>query len=223
MSNSDQLSLIKTGDGSNSLYCAKFQDTYHSQHGAIQESKHVFIQAGLQALSQRQFKIDILEIGFGTGLNLVMTLEFLKTQPHIQAYYESWEAYPPPKDIIRQLNYSIATSQEDFQRLHELAWNTEHKILSNLTFQKQLASFEDIDMVESFDLIFFDAFAPTKQPDLWKEPFLSKIARATRSGGILVTYCSQGAFRRTLEDIGFSVEKLAGPPGKREMVRATKF
>jgi len=215
------LSLIKTKDGSSSLYSHHFNDSYHSQHGAIQESTYVFIKEGLDLVARKNTSINILELGFGTGLNLLLTLQYQRDKAFVLRY-ESWEAYPIPSDLIAELNYGDLLDSNELNFIHNLSWNEEHQIAPQFTFLKRLQHFEEIASVDTFDLIYHDAFAPTKQPHLWQQPFLEQIARAAKKDAVLVTYCSQGAFRRTLEAVGFLVEKLPGPPGKREMVRAVK-
>lgn len=212
------ISLIKTKDGSSSLYSHHFNDSYHSQHGAIQESTHVFIKNGLDLVATKKSNINILELGFGTGLNLLLTLQYQREKA-FALRYETWEAYPIPSELIAKLNYNDLS---DFNYIHNLSWDEEHLVTPDFTFLKRLQHFEKIASVDTFDLIYHDAFAPSKQPHLWQQSFLEQLARAAKKDAVLVTYCSQGAFRRALQAVGFSVEKLPGPPGKREMVRAIK-
>ncbi len=217
------LVLIQTGDGSDSLYSTRFQDSYHSRHGAIQESNHVFIQNGLHFCSQRLKTIHLLELGFGTGLNLLLTRKFTQENPDLKTVYQTIEAFPISMETVQKLNYDEIFDAGWLHEIHQLSWDEDHVLSENLTFKKHLKSFEQINEENAFDLIYFDAFAPQKQPTLWQEDFLSTTARATKPGGIMVTYCSQSAFRRTLTKVGFLTEKLAGPPGKREMTRAIKL
>ncbi|MBK8506425.1 MAG: tRNA (5-methylaminomethyl-2-thiouridine)(34)-methyltransferase MnmD [Saprospiraceae bacterium] len=221
--NSADLSLVKTKDGSDSLFSARFQDSYHSLHGAIQESQHIFVDKGLDFVAHERSTIKLLELGFGTGLNLLLTLSYAEANPSIQISYQTIEAYPVSQDMIDQLNYTSLISGQWFDEIHQLPWNQVHRILPNLSLVKHLMLFEQMDFVDEFNLIYFDAFAPSKQPMLWQEEFLSLVSRSAKTGALLVTYCSQGAFRRSLIQVGFSIEKLAGPPGKREMVRARKL
>jgi tRNA U34 5-methylaminomethyl-2-thiouridine-forming methyltransferase MnmC len=214
--------LIKTADGSDSLFTSRFQDSYHSQHGAIQESNHVFIQQGLSIAVENKKSLQILELGFGAGLNVLLTRQFFRQHPGLLITYHTVEAFPLPPGIVEALNYGKLIHQGWFREIHVLPWNVAHDIEPGFTLTKQLKHFEEISESGIYDLIYFDAFGPRSQPELWQQEFLSIIARATRSQGILVTYCSQGAFRRSLEKVGFSVTKLPGPPGKREMVRAVK-
>lgn len=221
--------LHMTEEGSHTIYAKNFEATYHSSHGAIQETRTVFIEAGFLHLSQMGYHtIDILEIGFGTGLNAFMTyLETLKFPINVQ--YTAFEAYPIDKALAAQLNYPtlLATEahQDSFIELHNhpnepTTLKTTHN--TDFSFLLKVALFEDIEYSEQFDLIYFDAFAPSTQAHLWEAPFLKKMYKSLRPEGILVTYCAQGAFKRALKSVGFLVENLPGPKGKREMTRAKK-
>lgn len=216
------LSLILTRDGSHSFFSERFNDSYHSLHGAVQESNHVFIKHGLEYLAGNTNEIRLLELGFGTGLNFMLSYRYVKTRPDLTLYYESWEAYPVPKTMSDQLQYGRFLDCNDLINIHDLSWNTTHRICPQVTLNKQLKRFEELDKDQCFNLIFHDAFAPQKQPYLWQESFLEKIAKSAQKDAILVTYCAQGEFRRSLTRLGFDVQKLPGPPGKREMVRAIK-
>ena len=218
----EELSLITTKDGSHSLFSSRFQDTYHSQHGAIQESVHVFIKQGLAFIADQGKSINLLELGFGTGLNFMLSYLFLREHPQITLHYESWEAYPPSAELVRQLNYTAMLNCAELDKVYDLDWDHKHSITPNLYLTKKLRRFEEIEYVDTFDLIYHDAFAPTKQPIFWQKDFLEKIALAAKPNAVLVTYCAQGAFRRALLEVGFTVERLPGPPGKREMLRAIK-
>ncbi|MCB0664353.1 MAG: tRNA (5-methylaminomethyl-2-thiouridine)(34)-methyltransferase MnmD [Saprospiraceae bacterium] len=216
------LSLILTRDGSHSFFSERFNDSYHSLHGAVQESNHVFIKHGLEYLAKTTNEIKLLELGLGTGLNFILSYEYVKTRPELTLYYESWEAYPVPKTMSDQLQYGRFLESNDLINIHDLSWNTTHRVSPQVTLNKQLKHFEELDRDQCFNLIFHDAFAPQKQPYLWQESFLEKIAKSAQKDAILVTYCAQGEFRRALTRLGFDVHKLPGPPGKREMVRAIK-
>lgn len=217
--------IIETQDGSHSILSQKYGVSYHSKYGAITESRHVFIQAGLYPQIIQSQKVDILEIGFGTGLNAFLT--FLEAEnKQIEVYYEGIEAFPLDEVQYQQLNYSsllkLPEQQSNFLRMHEAPWEEDISLGPNFTIRKTKQFFEQIDHKDAFDIIYFDAFAPSAQPELWEENVLSKMHKALRSQGILVTYCAKGVVKRRLKGLGFTVESLPGPPGKREMTRAIK-
>jgi tRNA U34 5-methylaminomethyl-2-thiouridine-forming methyltransferase MnmC len=216
--------IITTSDGSHSILSEKFGVAYHSIHGAIQETQHVFIDAGLAYQAQRKSEISILEIGWGTGLNSYMTLlESEKRKSPI--HYTTIEAYPISLEQAKELNYAENLQQEDaqsFLQLHELEWEKLHTISPYFNFTKHQMLFEKIDFTNQFDIIYFDAFAPNAQAEFWEEDFLSQMYQSLQKGGILVTYCAKGSFKRALKAVGFTVESIPGPPMKREMVRAVK-
>jgi tRNA U34 5-methylaminomethyl-2-thiouridine-forming methyltransferase MnmC len=220
--------VITTADGSSTVSIPEMNVTYHSTHGAIQESMHVFIQAGLNQVLSRYSSISILEMGFGTGLNALLTLieaETVKKPVH----YTSIELYPLEQEQIKSLNYFQQLDRKDlqpvFEILHTSPWEKEIPIVENFTLFKSgtdLLKFEPPRSGQLFHLIYFDAFAPTAQPELWTGAAFEKIFALISPGGLLVTYCSKGEVRRAMQSAGFKVEKLTGPPGKREMVRAWK-
>jgi tRNA U34 5-methylaminomethyl-2-thiouridine-forming methyltransferase MnmC len=214
------LTIITTEDGSHSLRNEQLQETYHSVHGAVQESNHVFIQNGfVHQLRTNPSALRILEAGFGTGLNALLTA--LHTR--IPVYYESWELYPLPIEVIDQLNYG---NQLDaavlFKALHVAPWNLTVSISSHFTLCKRSADLLHELPVGQFDIIYYDAFAPSKQPALWEIDILRKMTDTLVPGGVFVTYCAKGQLKRDLSSLGLTVETLAGPPGKKEMVRATR-
>ncbi len=222
------MTLFLTEDGSHSVYSEQLGVSYHSKHGAIQETQHVFINAGLEyILQQSPTEINILEIGFGTGLNAFMTFLESEHQP-IQATinYFAIEAYPLSMEQVFELNYVLllnaASYQDVFLRMHSGKWSEIYPLSKNFNFQKLLMNFEDIDFQNSMDLIYFDAFAPDVQPELWEERLMQKMFNALHSQGALTTYCAKGMVKRTLKSVGFFIESLPGPPGKREMTRAIK-
>ena len=218
-----QLTHRLTKDGSSTLYSARFDEHYHSLHGAIQESAHVFIQMGLQMALAEKKQLSILEIGFGTGLNALLTL--LKV-PHISVYYQAIEAYPLRGEEIAQLNYGIqiGNSEADsrMSEFHNAPWEIDVTISPNFILHKSESRLENFDSASTFGLIYFDAFAPNTQPELWTVEIFSKIFTFCEPGAILVTYSSKGSVRRALKQVGFDVEKVPGPPGKREMLRAIR-
>jgi tRNA U34 5-methylaminomethyl-2-thiouridine-forming methyltransferase MnmC len=214
--------LFFTEDGSHSIFSTKYKVPYHSRHGAIIETKHVFIEAGLKPMLQKK-ALGVLDIGFGTGLNAFMSLlESNKNSSSI--YYEAIEAYPLQKEVVNQFNYAqeLHAKQETFIQLHTTEWNKEHSLTDKFTFKKQLNTFEEFTSSNYFDVIYYDAFAPSAQPTLWETGLLAKMYSLLNPNGVLVTYCAQGQFKRNLKAVGFSIEPLPGPPGKREMTRARK-
>ncbi|WP_121666475.1 tRNA (5-methylaminomethyl-2-thiouridine)(34)-methyltransferase MnmD [Mesonia aquimarina] len=219
--------IITTADGSSTIHIPEWDEQYHSKHGAIQEAQHVFIKTGLHYFIE-QYKtrsVSILEIGFGTGLNALITaLEAEKKSLAIQ--YTGIEAYPVSLEELQKLNYtsqfSEASSQGLFQKIHTVSWENIIEISSNFTLKKECAFFEDIQKKNSFNLIYFDAFGARVQPDLWTVEIFRKMYEALKPNGILVTYSAKGSVKRAMKTVGFLVEKLPGPPGKREMLRAQK-
>ena len=219
-------SIITTSDGSKTIQIEDWNEQYHSIHGAIQESKHVFIKSGLHHFlnSHKPTAINILEIGFGTGLNAFLTaLESAKKG--VQIHYEGVEAYPVLVEELSQLNYPALiapTNQTLFDALHEVSWEELHSITSHFSLKKRQQFFSDITDVNFFDIIYFDAFGARVQPDLWTEAIFKLMFNAMKTHGVLVTYAAKGSVRRAMQTVGFVVERLEGPPGKREMLRATK-
>lgn len=223
-----ELELQTTEDGSHTLHSPIFEATYHSTHGAIQEAQVVFIDAALNyQLEQNKSSLNILEIGFGTGLNAFMT--YLATaKGNTTIYYEGWEAYPVGQELATSINYTdlLNSTTEDeatFLQMHQ-GYNQIKNLRTAPGFEFYLKKdfFEAIEAEEKFDAIYQDAFAPGIQAELWEEHFLQKLYNALKSGGILTTYCAKGSFKRALKAVGFEVEALAGPKGKREMTRAHK-
>ena len=214
--------LIITNDGSHTLYVKELDEHFHSHFGAITESRHVFIDAGLKAMNKDQ--ISIFEMGFGTGLNAILTMaETLRGGKSI--HYTSLEKYPLESKIYSSLNYTSFIpdlDREYFIRLHESPWNEDVVITDEFILRKIEADISGFEQADQFDLVYFDAFGPDKQPELWTKEIFSGVYRNMRTGAILTTYSSKGQVRRNMEKAGFRVEKLAGPPGKRDMTRAWK-
>jgi tRNA U34 5-methylaminomethyl-2-thiouridine-forming methyltransferase MnmC len=215
--------IFQTLDGSTTIHLPDWNESYHSKHGAIQEAYHVFIQNGLLTFNNQP--ISILEIGFGTGLNAFITyLESKKSNQKIDYY--GVEAYPISADEILQMNFvselNVASESEVFKRMHECDWEINNRIASLFSLTKRNQFFEQIDDEDKFDLIYFDAFGYRVQPDLWSTEIFRKMYKSLKSKGTLVTYAARGVVKRSLIEVGFKVEKLPGPPGKREMFRATK-
>ena len=217
--------IITTQDGSQSVFSEKYGVTYHSRFGAVTESAHVFINAGLRYKAAVQQEIAILETGFGTGLNAFMSwLEAERRNLHIR--YLGLEAFPISETEAAALGYPLALGtperEADFLRLHQCEWEHPYEFSECFTFEKSKTRIEDFARPATFDLIYFDAFAPQSQPELWTEEVFARMFESLKPEGVLVTYCAQGHFKRTLKKVGFSVERLQGPPGKREMTRASR-
>lgn len=219
--------IITTADGSKTIQIADWDEQYHSIHGAIQEANHVFIKQGFDAViaNSNPDKISILEIGFGTGLNAIITL--LKAEKEsIKIDYVGVEAYPVLDSEIIQLNYAELLagdlSENQFKAIHNIPWETKTHISEGFQLTKQEKKFQDITNSNQFHLIYFDAFGARVQPELWTEAIFKQMFNALKPNGILVTYSAKGSVRRAMQAVGFMVERLPGPPGKREMLRGTK-
>lgn len=220
----NKLKLILSEDGSHTLYREDIDENYHSGHGAIQEAVHVFIQAGLAPLVGSKRLLTILEMGFGTGLNALLTANFAHLVKQ-QIHYIGLEAYPVELDLIKQLNYPEqigGMSETHFNKIHEAKWDGIGVVNNFLTLQKIEQKLEDFIPRKGIDLVFYDAFGPNSQAEVWDINLFDKLFNYMNSDSVLVTYCAKGQVRRDLESVGFTVERLAGPPGKREMLRATK-
>lgn len=221
--------IITTSDGSKTIQIEDWNEQYHSIHGAIQEANHVFLKHGLLFFCSEKAtnseSVAILEIGFGTGLNAFLTL-IEAEKLNISIDYTGVEAYPVDLTEIEQLNYTELISehhQSNFEDLHKVAWEAPHNITTRFKLEKQKKFFQDIDAKNKFDIIYFDAFGARVQPDLWTEPIFKLMLEALKSGGILVTYAAKGSVRRALQAVGFELDRLPGPPGKREMLRGRKL
>lgn len=215
--------IIITDDGSTTIRIPEWDENYHSTHGAIQEARHVFIKNGLD-LFHNQDSISILEIGFGTGLNAFIT--FLETLNKEKVNYVGVEAYPISKEEVLQMNYVSELQATDFkpifETMHNCSWEIENQMKTNFYLTKRKQFFQDIEDKNNYDLIYFDAFGFPLQPELWSEVIFEKMYEALFPNGVLVTYACRTPIRKAMLNAGFSVEKLPGAPGKREMLRATK-
>ena len=210
-------------DGSHTIFSEQFQASYHSIHGAIQESNHVFINHGLGYISKEKSDISIFEVGFGTGLNAALSYQFANDH-NLILQYSSIEAYPINIELVEKFNYGqIDKSLTNliFKDLHLADWNTPIEISNNFRLHKILAYLED-GVEGSFDIVYFDAFASSTQSELWTPGIFLNMYRILNPSGILVTYAATGRLKRLLRSCGFTVESLQGPPGKREMTRAIK-
>ncbi|MFX0558107.1 tRNA (5-methylaminomethyl-2-thiouridine)(34)-methyltransferase MnmD [Maribacter sp. CXY002] len=218
-----QREIITTADGSKTIQIKDWEEQYHSKHGAVQEAYHVFIKHGLELFKGEN--IRILEIGFGTGLNAFITLLESKALD-LKIEYHGIEAYPVALHEIKELNYvsilKAGAMQAYFDKMHNSSWEEKSNINSNFTLLKLKKFFSDIDDEQLHDLIYFDAFGARVQPELWTVEIFQKMFTALKPGGFLVTYAAKGSVRRAMQEVGLVVERLPGPPGKREMLRAKR-
>ncbi len=226
--------VITTADGSKTIQIENWNEQYHSLHGAIQEAKHVYIKEGLlffhdhireSKMLGTGFKkpINVLEIGFGTGLNALLT-QIKAEQLQVPVNYVGVDAFPVTFEELNQLNYvnELEVSEAKWRALHECTWGEIHHISEKFSLHKLQLLFENITAEDQFDVIFFDAFGARVQPELWTEAIFKIMHRALKTNGVLTTYAAIGSVRRTLKALGFEVERLTGPPGKRHMTRAIK-
>lgn len=222
--NQTSFRITKTSDGSDTLYSEEMKESYHSLNGAVQESMHVFIDAGFYQFNKPH--IRIFEVGFGSGLNCALTWLEAKKK-NIQVDYETIEAFPIPADIYHSLNYPEIIEElgpESFDLIHSVSWGKWEVLEKGLfTLKKNNVDFIGYIIEGKYDLVYYDAFAPNKQTELWDESLFIKLYDAINPGGIIVTYCAMGEVRRKLQRAGFSTERIPGPPGKREMLRAVKM
>jgi tRNA U34 5-methylaminomethyl-2-thiouridine-forming methyltransferase MnmC len=215
--------IVVTDDGSNTLFVPGLQEHYHSVYGAIAESRHVFTGCGLSLFPEGS-SVEILEIGFGTGLNALLSLVDAEMK-NKRLHYTAVEPFPLEQEIYSQLNYpgQIGVDKLRFFLLHESPSGSFSEITPFFFLKKIKDTIENVHFAEEhFNLVYFDAFGPDVQPGLWSEDIFRKVHSSMKPGGILVTYSVKGAVKRALKMAGFSVEKLPGPPGKREITRATR-
>lgn len=219
--------LVATADGSNTLYHPTVGENYHSKHGALQESKHVFLQSGLihYLIQHPVEEVKVLEVGFGTGLNFLLSLEAVK-QHGVRLYYTGIEAYPLPLAILQQTGYHHYVSPEiwkDFYTNYENALAEPVTIHPLCELQIAHCKLADFKAEKQFDVLYFDAFAAIHQPEMWTTEALQQVCQYLKPGGVFVTYAITGNLKRSMKSLGFSIEKAPGAPGKREMLRATKI
>lgn len=215
--------LQTTADGSSTLFIPEMDEHYHSVNGAIQESCHIFINAGLRQVAKAN--VRIMEIGFGTGLNAFLSLLDAEATENRHIDYHTVELYPLDMELIRSLNYCemIAPEKSDlFMALHTAAWNEPAPVTPRFTLHKMEGDSNTCALPSAIDLIYFDAFAPEKQPEMWNPEIFSRLYAHTAADGIIVTYCAKGEVRRSMQAAGFSMERLPGPPGKRHMLLGRK-
>ncbi|MDW3649680.1 MAG: tRNA (5-methylaminomethyl-2-thiouridine)(34)-methyltransferase MnmD [Bacteroidia bacterium] len=220
MEEKKEIRHVISKDGSSTLYAPRFDEHYHSIHGAIQESMHVFINAGLRALEKEELRL--LEMGLGTGLNAVLTAIHMDDR---KIQYTGIEAFPVAEDLLTQLNYPKelgGDAETIFKKLHAMPWNEKGELIPAFVLEKIQGKLEEFDPESSYDLVYFDAFAPSAQLELWSLDIFQKMFGLMNPGAVLVTYCAKGDVRRAMIAAGFRVEKIPGPPGKREMLRAWK-
>ena len=215
--------IIITSDGSTTIHMPEWDEQYHSKHGAIQEAYHVFIKNGLETHNGKD--LAILEIGFGTGLNCFITL-LEASKKKLRIDYSGVEAYPIGEDEILQLNYVSELDSRNFshkfEEMHLFDWDIKQKVHDDFFLTKRKQFIKDINDVDAFDIIYFDAFGARVQPELWTEDIFKKMYDSLKKDGVLVTYSAKGSVRRAMIAVGFTVTKLPGPPGKREMLHAVK-
>ena len=219
----ENIEIRQTADGSKTLYLPGLDETYHSSHGAIQEAMHVFIQHGLAFIGQEKKSISVFEMGFGTGLNALLTAQWAE-QHSCSIRYIGIELHPIPKDIWQQMDYvQEVLERERYSNIMAAEWGEYQVIEPNFQLKKVEEDILGLQLVEQVDLIYFDAFGPRAQSEMWDLPVLTKMYERLNPGGVFVTYCAQGQMKRNLKSLGFSLESLPGPPGKREMTRAMKI
>lgn len=220
--------IIITQDGSTTIHIPEWNEQYHSTHGAIQEAKHVYLKHGLAFFcaskkDAEQSKISILEIGFGTGLNAFLTA--IKAQAlNLNCNYVGIEGFPVSQEELKALNYTQALKHKKlFSKIHFCKWEEDVEITEHFTLKKQEKQFSSITDENQFNIIYFDAFGPRVQPELWTEAVFKTMYKALKKEGVLVTYCAQGHARRAMVSVGFTVSRVEGPPGKRHMLQAVKL
>lgn len=233
------LEFVKTADGSNTIYNSEVGENYHSKHGALQESRHVFLKSGLEYFIEQKNKtstptggedlevaraISILEVGFGTGLNFLLTADYCITQ-NIKLSYTGIEAYPLSEEMIGQTGYEEYVQAEMWQQFistYPHALYNPAKLNSNCHLQIANCTLHDFETDKLYDIIYFDAFAVTYQPEMWNEAAITHTLQFLKPGGVFVTYAITGNLKRTIKSLGLKIEKTPGAPGKREMLRAIK-
>ena len=236
------ITIIETSDGSHSLFVPALNETYHSRHGAMQESQWVFIRQGLGFTGPRMHefsvssegvtlqeeqapdrsRVRIHEVGFGTGLNALLAMRWAE-EHQVNVHFTTLETNVLSPELAAQLNYaSSEPERSDFLKMHTCAWNEDVAFTSYFTLHKAQRRVQDEQAESEYDVVFYDAFGPPTQPEMWTLSIFQRMFAALKPGGIFVTYCAKGQVRRDLQAAGFTVERLPGPPGKREMLRATK-
>ena len=214
---SAKIILKTTADGSHTLFLPEMDEHYHSVNGAIQEANHVYIEAGFKQCQKSE--IHVLEMGFGAGLNALLTALEAENQK-TKVVYTGLEKFPLPQEIISRLNYPKNYREKNlFEAIHQTEWGKLESVNLYFCLEKIQTDFRDFNFPNKYDVVYYDAFAPDKQPEVWSQTLFDKIFSAMKPGGILTTYCAKGNIRRMMQQAGFSVERIPGPPGKREMLR----
>jgi tRNA U34 5-methylaminomethyl-2-thiouridine-forming methyltransferase MnmC len=215
-----------TDDGSKTLFIPDWNENYHSSHGAVQEAKHVFLEYGLGAIENKE-EINVFEVGFGTGLNAILTYQYA-IENQLKINYDSIEAYPIMKEEMELLDYVSLFENKDtkevYQKMYDVSWDESVMISENFHLKKIHNKLEHhILPQDHYDIIFFDAFGPRVQEGMWSKDHFKNLYNSLKKGGLFVTYCAKGQVKRDLKSVGFEVETLPGPPGKREMTRGRKL
>jgi len=218
-----EIEIAQTADGSNTLYSNRHKAHFHSLNGAVQESQHIFIKNGYDYFSLDE--IDVLEIGFGTGLNAALTAS-KANQKKCRTCYTGIELYPLHNDTLSKLNYNSILNRDEsaiWKKIVSTKWDNNEKVNDFFMINKIHCDIIEMKLPNKYNLIYFDAFAPNDQPEIWTVDIFKKLFNATKTGGVLVTYCSKGIVKQALRSVGYQVKRLAGPQGKRHMIRASKF
>lgn len=212
-----KIEIQLTADGSPTLFLPGMDEHYHSVNGAVRESQHVYIEAGFKQC--RKSEIHVLEMGFGTGLNVLLTALEAENQK-IKVFYTGLEKFPLPAKITDRLNYSETAL---FRAIHLAEWEKSVQVNPYLYLKKIRTDFRDFNFPDKYDVVYYDAFAPDKQPGVWSSELFDRIFSSMNRGGIITTYCAKGSIRRMMQQAGFAVERIPGPPGKREMLRGSQL
>jgi len=221
-----KISIELTEDGSHTIFIPSLNERYHSYHGALQESVHIFIKNGFHYAIKNKSSLNVLEVGFGTGLNAILTY-YNAEDCQVKTNYTTIEPFPLREMVYKNLNYPDLLGREDassiFKKIHNSEWNKDISLSDRFIIHKIKNKIEDINLPQDhFELVYFDAFAPKVQPEMWEKSIFQKIHNSLKQGGCLLTYSAKGIVKRDLISAGFIIESLDGPAGKREITRANK-